>query len=373
MVFILAVVFTSLYFLLFCSFILGLFRLKRGRLENQVPSVSVVVAARNEERTIHRCLESLANLDYPADKLEVILVDDHSTDQTHEIMLAFLAKLTQSRSSAHAIFKVLKVTKQIDHLKGKANAIAFGIDHARGELIFLTDADCVVPRSWVSAIVKEYSDDIGLVASFTLLTTKNSFGGMQSLDWAFLHTLAAGGVGHKKPLSCFGNNLTFRRRAYDEVGGYRKIPFSVTEDFALFTAITRRTKWKYTYLVSPESLVMSLPCGTFKELIEQKQRWAVGGLDMRLKGLSLMGFGFTVNALLAAAAFVGLPLMSVLSVWGLKVVADAALLTIPLVRLRSSSFLKFFPAFEVYYFLYLLALPFIAFSGRKVSWKGREF
>jgi len=221
--------------------------------------------------------------------------------------------------------------------------------------------------------VKEYSNDIGLVASYTLLESKDFFGGMQSLDWAFLHTLAAGGVGHKRPLSCFGNNLTFRRQAYDEVGGYRKLPFSVTEDFALFTAITRRTKWNYTYLISPESLVMSLPCGTIKEVLEQKQRWAVGGLDMRLKGLSLMGFGFTVNALLGAVTFLGLPLLSVLSAWGLKVVADAALLAIPLVRLRSSSFLKFFPAFEVYYFLYLLALPFIAFSGRKVSWKGREF
>jgi 1,2-diacylglycerol 3-beta-glucosyltransferase len=373
MVFILAVVFTSVYFLLFCYFIIGLFRLKRGQPESWMPTVSVVVAARNEERTIHRCLESLANLDYPPDKLEVILVDDQSTDRTHEIILRFLAGLAPSQPSGHANFEVLQVTKQIDHLKGKANAIAFGIDHATGELIFLTDADCVVPRSWVSALVKEYSNDIGLVASYTLLESVDFFSGMQSLDWAFLHTIAAGGVGHRKPLSCFGNNLTFRRRAYDEVGGYRNMPFSVTEDFALFTAITRRTRWKYTYLVSPSSLVMSLPCRTAKELLEQKQRWAVGGLDMKLKGLLLMGFGFTVNALLVLTTFLGLPLVSVLSVWSLKVAADAALLAIPLRQLRSFSFLKYFPAFEVYYFLYLLALPFIAFSGRKVLWKGREF
>jgi len=365
MVFPLAVVFTSLYVLLFCFFILGLFRLKHRQPQDEEPTVSVVLAARNEEQTIHRCLESLANLEYPVDKLEVILVDDQSTDRTHEIMLRFLER--------HANFKALKVSTQIDHLKGKANAIAFGIDHAGGELIFLTDADCVVPRSWVQAIVKEYASDTGLVASYTLLETENFFGGMQSLDWLFLHTLATGGVGHKKPLSCFGNNLTFRRRAYDEVGGYRKIPFSVTEDFALFTAITQRTKWGYTYLVSPESLVMSLPCGTLKELFEQKQRWAVGGLDMKMKGVLLMGLGFTVNALLLVVPFLGLPLLNVLSVWLPKVATDAILLAIPLKRLRSLSSLKFFPAFEIYYFLYLLALPFIAFSGRKVVWKGREF
>jgi cellulose synthase/poly-beta-1,6-N-acetylglucosamine synthase-like glycosyltransferase len=376
MVFILAVVFTGSYVLLFCFFILGLFRLKHRRLQGELPSVSVIVAARNEEQTIHRCLESLANLDYPADKLEVILVDDQSIDRTHDVMLRFLDR--------HPNFKVLKVAtptgsddgpgqRQTDHLRGKANAIALGIDHAVGDLIFLTDADCVVPPSWVRAVVQEYSNEIGLVASYTLLESKDFFGGMQSLDWAFLHTLAAAGVGHKKPFSCFGNNLTFRRQAYNEVGGYRNIPFSVTEDFALFTAITRKTKWKYTYLISPESLVMSLPCRTIKELIEQKQRWVVGGLDMKLKGLLLMGLGFTVNVLLLAVAFVGLPLLSVLSVWVLKVIADAALLAIPLRRLRSLSFLKFFPAFEIYYFLYLLTLPLFAFSGRKVTWKGREF
>jgi 1,2-diacylglycerol 3-beta-glucosyltransferase len=365
MVFALAVILTSLYVVLLLYFILGLLKLRPGKPQAIMPTVSVVVAARNEELTIHRCLESLANLDYPTDKLEVILVDDQSTDGTYEIMLRFLAR--------HANFKVLKVPAQIDHLRGKANAIAVGIDHAAGELIFLTDADCVVPRSWVQAIVSAYADDTGLVASYTLLESANSFEGMQSLDWTLLHTLAAGGVGHKKPLSCFGNNLTFRRKAYDDVGGYRNIPFSVTEDFALFVAITKKTYWRYTYLLSPESLVMSLPCSTLKELFQQKQRWVVGGLAMKLKGFLLMGLGFTVNALLLVVPFVGLSLLSVLSVWVPKVAIDTILLALPLKRLKSLAVLKFFPAFEIYYFLYLLVLPFMAFCRRKVVWKGREF
>lgn len=120
----------------------------------------------------------------------------------------------QTFAARNCHFKVVRVTGQEGHLRGKANAIAIGIDHSHGEFIFLTDADCVVPRSWVQAIVNAYTDDTGLVSSYTLLESTNSFGGMQSLDWAFLHTLAAGGVGLKRPLSCFGNNLTFRRRAY---------------------------------------------------------------------------------------------------------------------------------------------------------------
>jgi 1,2-diacylglycerol 3-beta-glucosyltransferase len=365
MILALAIILTSAYVLLFCLFIYGISRLKATKHGIGEPTVSIVVAARNEEDTIHRSLESLADLDYPVDKLEVVLVDDQSTDRTHEIM--------QSAANRNGHFKVVSVTGQEGHLRGKANAIAIGIDQSHGEIIFLTDADCVVPRSWIRAMLNEYDKSTGLVASYTLLDSNNSFEGMQSLDWAFLHTLAAGGVGLRRPLSCFGNNLTFRRRAYDEVGGYQKLPFSVTEDFALFTAITRRTSWKYGYLLSSDSLVMSLPCKTMGELLRQKKRWVVGGLDMKVKGMVLMTLGFCVNTLLLLLPILGFSLLSVLAVWIPKTLIDALILAIPLRRIRSLSFMKYFPAFEVYYFLYILALPFFAFSGRKVSWKGRQF
>jgi 1,2-diacylglycerol 3-beta-glucosyltransferase len=268
---------------------------------------------------------------------------------------------------------VVSVTGQEGYLRGKANAIAVGIDHSNGEIIFLTDADCVVPRSWIKAMLNEYDERSGLVASYTLLDSNNSFEGMQSLDWAFLHTLAAGGVGLKRPLSCFGNNLTFRRCAYGEVGGYRGVPFSVTEDFALFTAITKGTDWEYSYLLSSASRVMSLPCKTLKELLRQKKRWVIGGLDMKVKGIVLMTLGFCVNILLLLVPILGFSLVGVLVVWIPKILIDALVLAIPLRRIRSLHFMKYFPAFEAYYFLYMLVLPFLAFSRRKVRWKGREF
>jgi 1,2-diacylglycerol 3-beta-glucosyltransferase len=365
MILTLAIILTSAYVLLFCSFIYGISRLKTTEQGIREPTVSIVVAARNEEETIHRSLESLSNLDYPVEKLEVILVNDQSTDRTLQIM--------QSAANGNKQFKVVGVTGQGGHLRGKANAIAVGIDQSQAEIIFLTDADCVVPRSWIKAMLREYEEGTGLVASYTLLDSNDTFEGMQSLDWAFLHTLAAGGVGLRRPLSCFGNNLTFRRRAYDEVGGYQKLPFSVTEDFALFTAITRKTSWKYAYLLSPESLVMSLPCKTLRDLLRQKKRWVVGGLDMRVKGMVLMALGFCVNILLLLVPILGFSLLSVLAVWLPKILIDAFILAIPLRRVQSLSFMKHFPAFEVYYFLYILALPFFAFSGRKVRWKGRQF
>ena len=365
MVLVLAAILTSIYAIVFSIFIFCLLRLRNRHRSDQEPSVSIIVAARNEEKVIHRCLDSLSKVEYPKQKLEIILVDDQSSDRTFEIM--------QSYAEKQAHFKVVRITKQIDHLKGKANAIAQGVDHSRGELIFLTDADCVVPISWVRKTVAQHDERTGLVAGYTLLESENWFGGMQSLDWTFLHTLAAAGVGLRWPLSCFGNNLTFRRTAYNEVGGFRKIPFSVTEDFALFTAISRRTEWDYHYLILADTLVMSEPCTTIKELFLQKQRWAIGGLEMKLKGFLLLGLGWLLNALLLAILFLNIPLSFTLSLWALKLIIDGVLLSIPLKRLRKFSLLKFFPAFELYYYAYVLTIPFIVLFSQKVVWKGREF
>lgn len=359
-----AFVLTLLYVALIGYFLFGIFRLRYSARTGYEPTVSIVVAARNEEAKIHRCLESLSQLDYPTEKLEIILVDDQSTDRTYEFMRSF--------ALAHSHFRIVQVNEQIAHLRGKANALALGIDHSHGELVFLTDADCVVPRTWVKTFVQHYTEDIGLVAGFTLLDTRGWFGGMQLLDWAFLHSLAAGAVGNRRPLSCFGNNLTFRRQAYEEVGGFRKLPFSVTEDFALFTAITRRTAWKYNYLVGPDSLVFSTPCESLRELLHQKRRWAVGGLDLGLKGFLMLGLGFILTFLLVAGPILGLLSPINWQLWVPKIGADALLLSSALARLKRLEFMRHFLYFEIYYVIYILALPFLLAMGRTISWKGRK-
>jgi 1,2-diacylglycerol 3-beta-glucosyltransferase len=354
-----------LYIFLLSSFLYGLTRSQTRKRATFAPTVSVIVSARNEERTIHRSMESLARLDYSPEKLEIILVDDQSNDRTFEIMDSFATRQPH--------FKAIQVSSQIAHLKGKANAIAHGIDESHGEVIFLTDADCIVPERWLKSVLAHYAEGTGLVAGFTLLESSNWFQGMQSLDWALLHTIAAGAVGVRRPLSCFGNNLSFLRRAYDEVGGYRDIPFSVTEDFALFRAITNRSRWDYSYVISPEALVISLPCKTISELLSQKRRWVAGGLDLRWPGFLMLGLGWMLNVLLLLLFFAGQPAASTWALWAGKIVMDAVFLGVPLKKLRSLSGMRFFPAFEVYYFVYVLALPILVMLGSKVAWKGRVF
>jgi cellulose synthase/poly-beta-1,6-N-acetylglucosamine synthase-like glycosyltransferase len=327
------------------------------------PFVTVLIAARNEEHNLSRCLESVLNQSYDSRAFEVIVINDQSSDGTEIICQEFaqrFANFSYSNAKEDAV------------LKGKANALDHGIAKARGEVILITDADCSVPKTWVEWTAKRYSNSIGIVGGITLQKASNWFEGMQSLDWAFLLGLAASTVSLRYPLSTIGNNLSFRKAAYEEVGGYRNIPFSVTEDFMLFQSIVKTKKRDYLCPIDPNVLVLSQPCSSWKELIRQKHRWGKGGLDMKLGGFSIMAIGFSLDALILFSLLQGNTLSAVGAIF-FKMAGDYAFLRTILSKLLRLDLLKYFPAFQVYFFLYVISLPFLVFFGGRVVWKGRKY
>jgi cellulose synthase/poly-beta-1,6-N-acetylglucosamine synthase-like glycosyltransferase len=329
------------------------------------PNVSVVVAARNEEENIERCLRSILQVDYPADKLEVVVADDGSTDRTPEI----ISKIKQE----HNNLKVIRIESQINNLKGKANALAQAIAQTNGEFIFLTDADCEVPRTWIKGMLRHFDEKTGVASGVTIIETGKIFYGMQSLDWAFLLSVAAAVGRLFKPVACIGNNMAFRKEAYIECGGYQNLKFSITEDFALFKAITENGKWGYAFPVDLETLVISKPVKTLKELYHQKKRWGTGGLDTGLFGIAVMSGGFVFHLLLILSPLLIEKISSLLISLALKFLIDGAFLFKTLRKFKKTSLLKYLPFFELYYIIYVVVLPFVVFFGGKTVWKNRKY
>lgn len=353
---------TVVYVLQGLVFLAGLRRLRDS--DTGVQSfVSVVIAARNEADNLDACLRSVLTQTYPADKYEVILADDGSTDDT----LGIARRFSAGDSRLHCV----SVTEH-SSMRGKSNALAQAIDVARGEVVLITDADCVVPPTWVEHTAKRYAPGVGLVGGVTLHRATSAFEGIQCLDWAFLLGTAASTAGLGYPLSSIGNNLSFRRRAYDEVGGYRALKFSVTEDYTIVQAIVRSGRWKYSYPIDPRVLVETRPCPDLKTLVRQKQRWGKGGLDMRLGGLLIMVIGFAMHLSPFVMLYWG-GVVAAASALMAKFVVDYAFLYSVLQRLGRTDELKYFYWFEVYFILYVLALPFLVFFGGRVHWKGRTF
>jgi 1,2-diacylglycerol 3-beta-glucosyltransferase len=354
---------TMLYLCQAGIFLIGLKR-NRDKLQNSPNlSVSVIIAARNEEENLQECLESVANQTYPISLYEIIVINDGSTDGTEAICNDFIKRYPNIKSIQ---------VKEDTIIRGKANALAQGIEAASGEIILITDADCTVPKTWVEQTVNRYDPEVGLIGGFTLQKATTPFGGMQSLDWTFILGMAAATAGLGHPLGSIGNNLSFRRSAYDQVGGYRKLKFSVTEDYTVVQAIVGSKRWKYLYPIDLKHLVESKSCQNFQSLIRQKHRWGKGGLDMKPAGLAIMVIGFLMHLSPFIMLYWGGVLQAAIALM-IKFIADYIFLYQILSRVDRKEDLRWFYWFEIYFLIYVLLLPFLVFFGGKVKWKGREF
>ncbi len=354
---------TVLYLVQVGVLLMGLRRTKVGTNGNATPFVSVVIAARDEEEHLPACLASLVAQTYPPDRYEVIIANDNSTDGTAEVCGELCTK--------HSRFSTF-LTQESDALRGKSNALAQAIEKSHGEVILVTDADCVVPTTWVEHTARRYSPDVGLIGGMTLQKADTFFHGMQSLDWAYILGIASATAALGNHLGSIGNNLSFRRTAYDEVGGYRNLKFSVTEDYTLVQAILRTRKWNYLYPIDENLLVQSQPCPSLKSLIQQKHRWGKGGLDMKFMGFFIMVFAFAMSVgLLWSSIFYSLAVAG--SMLLVKFIADYTFLYQILSRLKRTDELKYFYWYELYNILQVLILPFLVLFGGKVLWKGRRY
>ncbi|MFA7228241.1 MAG: glycosyltransferase [Melioribacteraceae bacterium] len=353
----------SLYFIQLIIFTIGAGKKYPKLGDDKLPGVTVVVAARDEEKNILDCLVSLDKLIYPENKLEIIIVNDHSSDSTGEIIENFVKDKPR--------FRTLIPEGSIGSLKGKTNALANAIRISHGEIILTTDADCTVSPLWAKTIASYYKNDVAFVGGFTTQEDYNSFAGMQAIDFVYLLTVAAGTINLGKPLSCIGNNMSYRKSVYDEIGGYEGLPFSVTEDFNLLMAIHELKKYKIIYPLDQNSLVNSKVCPDWKTLYWQKKRWGVGGMKSDLIGYSVMAWGYIVHALILLLPFFFSATGLYLSIF--KIAVDYYFVKPVFSRLRLKMSIKHFIAFEVYFIIYVLILPFIVLPNRKVKWKGRTF
>lgn len=110
--------------------------------ELEYPVVSIIIPVYNEEHTIGVCLDSLLALDYPKEKMEIIIVDDGSTDSTTTILEEYPVLLLKSSHQGPSVARNL------------------GIASARGDYIAFTDADCIVESNWLVELLKGFADSV---------------------------------------------------------------------------------------------------------------------------------------------------------------------------------------------------------------------
>lgn len=371
---ILAVAFVSgLFYACFMEFVLyGIKRLKAGRHGAGFSRkfVSVIIPLRNEYAKIPALAESLKKLNYPISDYEIIIVDDESTDGSS----ALLEMISVGNT------RVLRIDRsKRNYSVGKKGAIEYGIENSSGEILLLTDADCLPNPKWISSMVSYFDGRVGFVSG---PVSPLSNGGLKNKIFAMeqggILTVAAGLIGMNFPVTCSGANVAYLREAFNSVNGYKGYEDVASgDDDLLMQKIFKKGDYKITYAWDKNALVYTPAASSDGEFLNQRSRWASKILKyesasvlftLTLLFLFLMSFMVLLISSLIDASFI----VPLIFLYLLKMSSDYRVLFAGNdLLIQEINFYAFFIGSLIHPFY----LVFSTISGqlRRVNWKGRNY
>ena len=267
----LLVVFGLFYIALEVRFFRALGTVRTGNSDVEPPpQVSILISARNESAGIRATLDSVLAQDYRG-QWDVWVADDRSDDDTPEILAEYAAKNPR--------LHVLTIKDIPEGVSPKKHALSKLIDACEGEILCLTDADCIVKPSWVTGIVAEFEPGIELVAGHSYIPTIPGKSSllicMQAVETLIYRVAGTAGLAMRLPLTSTGNNLAYRKSFFKSVPGFDNvIKIQSGDDDLLMQKLAADRPWAMRYCIAESTFVTTNGKETLKELWEQRKRWA---------------------------------------------------------------------------------------------------
>ncbi len=290
--------------LFYCAFILylsrGFFFLKKQTRSEELPFVSVIVSAHNEQKNLPDCIRRLSEQNYPDEKIEFILIDDRSTDLT--------LKLISEAAQKDSRFRYISITDRSPEMAPKKRAIDTGIRRARGEIILLTDADGRPGKNWARTMVSYFTDDTDMVIGYAPYAVKpahHKIKRLLALEYLSHAAVAAATTGLGFPVTCVGTNMAYRKKLYLEIGGFGEYKRYISGDDDLFlTRVREARKYKIKYAADAESHVYNNPPQLWSKFLHQRTRYASKGFSYPVKVTAALVTYYLFNlSLLAGVVF----------------------------------------------------------------------
>ncbi len=274
------VLFSTYFLLLFLSifWLLVLFAPEEKKKTKKIfrsPFFTAIVPAYNEEKSIQGTLQSLVNLEYPAEKMEIIVVNDGSTDQTKEIVEQFIQE--------HPSRNIILLNQEN---KGKANAMNKGLAIAKGEFFACLDADSFVAANALQAMLPLFEENKDVAAVCPLLKVRNPQNILQKVQW-YEYVINMFYKFLNSKIDCIhvtpGPFSVYKTKIITGLGGYDET--TITEDLEL---AIRLQKHHYKIVQTFDAMVETVAPTTWKKLFRQRIRWYKGSVDNSIRYKNLI-------------------------------------------------------------------------------------
>nr|WP_262892178.1 glycosyltransferase [Pontibacter akesuensis] len=332
--------------------------------------ISVIIPVRNEYEQIMYLMRDLEQQHFPQELLEVIVVDDHSTDNTKEQVQQFIRATGLS----------VKLLQLQDYVKqeGKKAAVQLGVEQAQGQLLVFTDGDCRVGPEWLREYAHLYETEQPYFISGPVCfhPTPTHFERMQLVEFASLVGVGGASIALHKPNMCNGANLAYTKEIFKEVGGFTgNESIASGDDEFLLHKVHKAFPGRVRFLKSSKAIVYTEARKSLNSFVQQRVRWASKWKSYQSLQVQLVAVCvFLVNFLL----FLAIPLV----IWGdmsLKVFLCGYVAKFAIDCLFLNSILGFMGKKQFLWYalpLQLVYIPYVVFTAvlglfGRYSWKGR--
>lgn len=330
--------------------------------------VSVLIPARNEAQNILNSLETLLLQQFPFELLEILVVDDHSSDSTAALV----------REYEHPCLKLLQLSGSAS---GKKAALAFGIQHATGDLILTTDADCLLPPRWISSFVSYYQENnpVFITAPVVFQSRANALERFQALDMLGTMLITGAGIQSGTIHLSNGANLAYPKAIFEAVDGFTDIDqLASGDDMLLMHKIEAAYPGRIGFLKSPEAVVITPAARGWRAFIQQRLRWATkSGTYRDRRIIAVLGLVFLLCwSIILSPLLVFLwgwtGLWPFLLLFSLKATADYRLLSRAAGYFNRRELMRYFWPSQLLHIAYIALIGLLANLVREYEWKGRN-
>ncbi len=331
-------------------------------------TVSILIVARNEVDYIEACINSILENDFPQQAYEVLLIDDHSTDRTPELIESINLNIVR-------IIRMSDHSELLDGNSFKKIGLEIGRKHATGEIILCTDGDCIVPPDWIKTHVSSILEgNICATAPVSFLESRGLLYSFQQIDVMLTMIFTAIGIHSKKFYSANGVNLSYRKK--DAVKDDTTKKWASGDDVFLINKLSRLGK--IIFLKSPHAIVETPHEPTWKQLWMQRIRWATKSKDSSSYYLNILyGVTFLLSASIVFALVVGLFFSIKIFLVGVGGFLVKMLFDLFLLHRAERFFDRKIPRLQfilssLIYLPYILFISMFALFPTHYTWKGRR-
>jgi len=361
---------TGFYLLVLLYLMRGWAVIKKPKLSDEPfkTKVTVLIAARNEADNIAETIDDLLAQDYPQQLTEIIIVDDHSTDNTADIILSYAdrgVKLLQ-----------LKEDQALNSYKKKA--ISEAIARSTGDLLAATDADCRMGSQWLSTVVGYYEtyNPVMISSPVTYFREQSFFERLQTLEFSFLIGIGAAFIGNGRASTCNGANLAYRKDVFYEVGGFKGIDdLASGDDELLLQKVAALYAGRIGFLKDTQAVVYTYAKPNLGAFLQQRRRWASKSTrykDKKVVGLAVGMWLFNILLLinLVGGFFYPALFKLLLAEMACKLLFESIFLLSVTSFFKRTSLIKLILILSPIHIFYVVYVGLMG-NTRKYAWKGR--